>query len=618
VVVKLDAASRFSLARLITLFVVSISLLMGGISIFFVRYFSRITEDTLRSSYASESRAVADALAAQFFERYGDVQEVAVAERNVLHDQGLATDVLNGLVELYRVYDLSLVVDLKGRLIAANSVDWEGRALPVEKLKHVNFSHRPWFKAAIRSQFTEERRKELVGTYFEDVAEDPDVSLVYGEPREVTGFTALIRNPRGVPIAIASNRAGVRWIQRALDESYQKLRSSGLGRSLIILRDRSGRSLLQAGTNDLAPMLAQGNGAIGNTPVTGNKFVDKIGWNIVVFTPNSELSKNLQLSRLVHLVLLSIFVLLSVLISVFFGARLAQISRDLQQALSLKDRLESAVQERTQRLEQSLSQLTQTRDQMIAQEKMASLGVLSAGMAHELKNPLSVIMNAAGVSELIANSMPPEVHKQVTQLNACAGLIVKHCQRMDSTIRSILASARGENEPLVKTDMGALLQESLTLSLKSYELQHRFFAQTTTTVLTAKTEINAYPGQLNRVFLNAFENALYSLSKKAEAQPAGEFVPRIDVRVTRGGDFLSVEIEDNGIGMTEEVKSKMMQPFFTTKPAGEGTGLGLAISWNIIQKHEGEISIMTEAGKYCRFIYRIKANLGAKNRTEAA
>jgi signal transduction histidine kinase len=276
-----------------------------------------------------------------------------------------------------------------------------------------------------------------------------------------------------------------------------------------------------------------------------------------------------------------------------------------------KKRLRDAERQKTEELERTLERLRRTQDQLIVQEKLASLGSVAAGIAHEIKNPLNFVTNfatvAASLTEEIREDLGEEGVKKVEDaldsLDQCVGKIVEHGKRADGIVRAMLLLSRGQGAEKQATDINKLLAEAAALAY------HGLRAQDTTFNCTLDTDYDpaagalmVVPQQVSRVFLNIINNACYAVHQRSKSAGGG-YSPVVTLRTRRIGDRVEVRIRDNGTGIPREIAAKIFDPFFTTKPAGSGTGLGLSISHEIIvQGHQGELAVDSEEGQYTEFL----------------
>jgi signal transduction histidine kinase len=294
-------------------------------------------------------------------------------------------------------------------------------------------------------------------------------------------------------------------------------------------------------------------------------------------------------------------------------------------------RLFNEVQARTTELAQSLEDLRVAQDRLVQTEKLASLGQLTAGIAHEIKNPLNFVNNFSALSiELIDElndflkqaSLPERFGAKVDELTNLLkenlGKVVRHGKRADSIVKNMLLHSRersGERRP---ANINALLEESLNLAYHGARAEDSTFNVTLRRELDpdAGTE-DLYPQEITRVLLNLISNGFYAATKRKETAGAG-FEPTLCASTRSVGGGVEIRIRDNGTGISEEVKEKIFNPFFTTKPPGEGTGLGLSICHDIVVKqHGGRIDVATEPGEFTEFTITLPRILAAQIRKES-
>jgi len=279
-------------------------------------------------------------------------------------------------------------------------------------------------------------------------------------------------------------------------------------------------------------------------------------------------------------------------------------------------RLLKELRQRTADLTRSLEELRTAQDRLVQTEKLASLGQLTAGIAHEIKNPLNFVNNFSGVSaELIGElqdtlsglSIDQETHAEINELTDTLrgnlDKVVQHGKRADAIVKNMLlhsGQSSGEHRP---TDINALVEESLNRAYYGARAEKRGFTiKLETSFDPAAGEVDLFPREMTRALLNLISNGFYAATKrKAEAKGVGH-EPTLAAATRNLGDGVEIRIRDNGAGIPPEVRSKMFNPFFTTKPAGEGTGLGLSMSHDIIVKqHGGKIEVETEPGQFTEF-----------------
>jgi len=264
--------------------------------------------------------------------------------------------------------------------------------------------------------------------------------------------------------------------------------------------------------------------------------------------------------------------------------------------------------------------LKSVQDQLLVQEKLASLGALTAGIAHEIKNPLNFVNNFAELSVELMEELQEEVDKLkaggqadidnmsdlLEDLTGNAKKINEHGKRADGIVKSMLLHSRGGAGERQMTDLNAMLDENVNLSYHGMRATDSSFNVTIQREFAADLgQVDAIPQDLSRVFLNILNNACYATHDKMKKKVAG-YSPNLRVRTVNLGDTVEVRIRDNGMGIPPEVQAKIFNPFFTTKPTGQGTGLGLSISHDIVvQAHGGQLEVDTMAGEFTEFIVRL-------------
>lgn len=258
-------------------------------------------------------------------------------------------------------------------------------------------------------------------------------------------------------------------------------------------------------------------------------------------------------------------------------------------------------------LAKALEELKATQTQLVQQEKLASLGQLTAGIAHEIQNPLNFVNNFADLSLELLEEMKES--NDMEDIKAIAGDLTQnltkihhHGKRADSIVKNMLQHSReqkGEKEP---TDLNELLKEFVNLAYHGMRATNKDFNCRIEQVFDSELpKIKLVKQDLGRVLLNMFNNSFYSIGKKIPLQ-VKDYLPTLRISTKTEGDKVLIAIYDNGLGMSEEVKQKLFNPFFTTKPTGEGTGLGLSISHDIIVKlHNGSMKVEAQEGEFALF-----------------
>lgn len=267
------------------------------------------------------------------------------------------------------------------------------------------------------------------------------------------------------------------------------------------------------------------------------------------------------------------------------------------------------------RIEELQGQLQQS-------DKLASLGVLSAGIAHEIQNPLNFVINFSQMSNDMVDDLEDlfdergidldseenaEIADTLHTLRSYLAKIAEHGHRATDIIQGILLYSRGKADQFMPTDLPGLLKKYVWLSFHAMRANLADFNVTIHEAYDPNiTTVDLIPQDFSRAIINLMNNACYAVWKKQQDNPPSDYVPTVTVQTTLSADRVRVTIEDNGIGMSDEVKKKLFEAFFTTKPVGEGTGLGLSITRSIIeQKHQGRISFESEEGRFTRFVVEV-------------
>ena len=279
--------------------------------------------------------------------------------------------------------------------------------------------------------------------------------------------------------------------------------------------------------------------------------------------------------------------------------------------------------------EAALGELKTAQANLIQAEKMASLGQLTAGIAHEIKNPLNFVNNFANLSvelldELRETAAPglatldedtrAEVDETVEMLTGNLEKIAEHGRRADGIVKSMLEHSRGASGDRRSVDLNALVEEALNLAYHGARAQDQNFNITLERDFTAGiAPVELVPQDVTRVFLNLMGNGFYAANKRRIAAQDAAFKPVLRVTTRDLGDGVEVAVRDNGTGIPPELRDRLFQPFFTTKPTGEGTGLGLSISYDIVtQQHGGSITVDSEVGEFTEFTVRFPRAAAAR------
>jgi GAF domain-containing protein len=279
-------------------------------------------------------------------------------------------------------------------------------------------------------------------------------------------------------------------------------------------------------------------------------------------------------------------------------------------------RLLSELRQRTDDLTHSLENLPTAQDRLVQTQKLASLGQLTAGIAHEIKNPLNFVNNFSSLSTELLDELRKamqrvqsddktraEIDELTETLRANLDKIEQHGKRADSIVKNMLMHSRegsGERRPI---DINALVEESLNLAYHGARAEKQSFNITLERSLDpAAGQVDVFPQEITRVLLNLISNGFYATTKRKAEAGNGSYEPTLSAATKSLGDRVEIRIRDNGTGIPPEVREQMFNPFFTTKPPGEGTGLGLSLSHDIIVKqHAGSIEVDTEPGQFTEF-----------------
>ena len=274
------------------------------------------------------------------------------------------------------------------------------------------------------------------------------------------------------------------------------------------------------------------------------------------------------------------------------------------------------VQERTRELSASLDDLRAAQDRLVQTEKLAALGQLTAGIAHEIKNPRNFVKNFSGLSVELVDELAEglkavalddnrraEFGELTDTLRGNLQKVVQHGNRADAIVKNMLLHSRqgsGEHRPV---DVNALVEESLNLAYHGARAEKPGFNITVKRSFDPNAgDMDVFPQEITRVLLNLISNGFYAATKRIAQVDGDGYEPTLAAGTKNLGDSVEIRIRDSGTGIPPEVKEKMFNPFFTTKPAGEGTGLGLSLSYDIVVKqHGGSIEVDTRPGEFTEF-----------------
>ena len=297
-------------------------------------------------------------------------------------------------------------------------------------------------------------------------------------------------------------------------------------------------------------------------------------------------------------------------------------AREQQILTEQKMVLEEKVKERTaelikqkEALQETLNDLKSTQLQLVQREKMASLGELTAGIAHEIQNPLNFVNNFSEVNAELLTEINEQLDKEALSTEGKSNIdsIVKniaqnldkinqHGKRADAIVKGMLLHSRVSAGDKELTDVNALSDEYIRLAYHGLRAKDKSFNALFKTELDAAVpKINVIPQDIGRVLINLFNNAFYSVNEK-KRQAVAAYEPVVSVKTSVEDAHVKIIVRDNGLGISPNVLDKIYNPFFTTKPTGQGTGLGLSLSYDIVKAHQGELKVNTKEGEYAEFI----------------
>lgn len=301
----------------------------------------------------------------------------------------------------------------------------------------------------------------------------------------------------------------------------------------------------------------------------------------------------------------------------------AELEKEFLHSETLKAKLEEQVAERTaeilgqkEKLQKALDKLKTTQTQLIQSEKMASLGELTAGIAHEIQNPLNFVNNFSEVSSELLDEMNEEIAKgDFEEVKNIASDIKKnlekinyHGKRADSIVKDMLQHSRASSGQKEATDINKLADEYLRLAYHGFRAKDKSFNVTIATDFDETIgTINIIPQDMGRVILNLITNAFYVVTEKKKSS-VENYEPTVTIKTQKAGNKIEIIVKDNGDGIPKNVLDKIFQPFFTTKPTGQGTGLGLSLSYDIVKAHHGDLKVKTKEGEGSEFIICLTDN----------
>ncbi len=291
----------------------------------------------------------------------------------------------------------------------------------------------------------------------------------------------------------------------------------------------------------------------------------------------------------------------------------------LEETIEELEQKRKIVEESHEALKKSMEELKAAQAQLVHAEKMASLGELTAGIAHEIQNPLNFVNNFSEVNSELIEELKEELEKgEIDEVKAIANDIASneekikhHGKRADSIVKGMLQHSRTESGQKELTDLNTLTDEYLRLAYHGLRAKDKNFnANFWFEADENLSNVNVVPQDIGRVLLNLINNAFHAVFSKALTSEDSKYKPTVTIITRNLGDQIEILVKDNGNGIPEKIKDKIFQPFFTTKPTGEGTGLGLSLSYDIITKgHGGELKLETIEGEGSAFIIKLPIEL---------
>jgi two-component system, NtrC family, sensor kinase len=295
----------------------------------------------------------------------------------------------------------------------------------------------------------------------------------------------------------------------------------------------------------------------------------------------------------------------------------------MEQNLKLEDRVRARtieLSEQKDNLQVALSGLKASQLQLVQKEKMASLGELASGIAHEIQNPLNFVNNFAEINAELLHDLKllmaeesatgknkEEVNLLLEDIIQNLHKINQHGKRADNIVKNLQQHARGNSSETIFSDINSLAEDYLKMSFQSFQVKDRsVHIEMVTSYDKEIPLLNIVPQDIGRVLMNLYNNAFYSVAEKAKKLDAG-FIPRLMLNTKIEDNKVKIIIRDNGFGISGKNITKLFQPFFTTKPTGVGTGLGLSLSYEIIKAHQGDIKVDSVEGEYAEFTIEIPA-----------
>ena len=483
-----------SLKQKMVFLVLSITLILGAMSFGILNYISTRVQKQQYQSFEAHAISLSDAIGAQFYERYGDVQTFSISPSIQSPNRDTIIETLNTFSALYGIYDLILIVNKSGKLVAVNSKGPDGKPLNVQSLYAKNFAEETWFKAAIHGDSTSDKDKGFSGTYFEDTHQDPYTSEVYGDKRLGNSFSTAVKDAHGNIIGVISNRAGSRWFEVAVKDLFRGLKKLGINTAEVSMTRADGTLLYEYTSNPALETLeeskydweklltlnylknndqasaelkthASGGGKFdhpvnhlsfvtGFTKVNGPKFIDSIGWNVFIRQPADSkegLSELFYIRNAFYVALIAV-ILFSLLLSLRFASSLSNQLSKLAEQLSVgasdvsstsreiatsSGRLSEAATEQASAIQETAASLDEVSAMLRSASDNASKSQLASRQSHEYAEKGKVSIQEMIEAIVAINQSNDTIMRQVDQGNLKISEIIKMIEEIGQKTKVI-------------------------------------------------------------------------------------------------------------------------------------------------------------------------------------
>jgi methyl-accepting chemotaxis protein len=458
--------------------------LFGGASLAVLRRIMSAQETAQLNRFEAYAQNLGDAISAQFFERYGDVQAFALNPDVRSTHRDVIVSALNAYSIMYGIYDLIMVVDASGKLVAVNSKAPDGSDIAIQELYRSDFSDAPWFKAVMKGAFTADSEKGFAGTFVEDVQVDPWTSKVFGAKRLGSSFSAAIKDSKGQVVGVITNRAGSRWFEVAFRELYAGLKKSGYSHSELVLLDKVGtiayefrpdhveragaggssydwdsllkKNLAKSMLESAKLAMSGQSGSIvenhyrsgetqivGFAPISSQKFIDQLGWSVMVLDPQKEAMASLRKAQELFYGIFAVLVLLSGAIAWIFSIRLSRtlaalagrLSQGSQEVLTASQSISKSSGELSDAATEQASAIQETTS---AIDEVSSMVKKSADNASESQRVSQSSRQAAEQGQQSVQEMMQAIN-DISQSNAAIMTQVEDGNRQISEIVKVIA-----------------------------------------------------------------------------------------------------------------------------------------------------------------------------------